>query len=148
MYLRFEAECVHWYTNMKEGIDHSTTNFNALQRYIKGELPVSARPWITYNHLLIPSAYPGNTWFLFLVDFQKWKFHIYDCSHTIHTSEEIKARAEPVMTIVESLLIAAVIFSIKPSLRKHRNKHMKLKIIPYLPCQKNGPNSGVFFSNT
>ncbi|XP_022889096.1 uncharacterized protein LOC111404535 [Olea europaea var. sylvestris] len=138
MDFRFENECVHWYTTIKQGATASVNNFQALEQYTKGELPTFAQPWITYNYLLIPVAYPGNSWFIFLIDFEKWKFQVYDCSHNIHTPDAIKLHAAPVLDVVQSLLIATDIFLGKPNLRKHRNKRMNLEIIPYLPCQNNG----------
>ena len=134
---QFEEECcqqMRWHMEYNQRGESEGTR---LQCYVNGTLPVAGRSWMGCKYLLIPSAYPGNECYLFLVNIPEWKFYIYDCSNNVHTLDAIKTHAEATCTVVQTLL-QCLPLSTRRDIKKHIDDPMKMEIIPYLPCANNG----------
>ncbi|XP_022842314.1 uncharacterized protein LOC111365962 [Olea europaea var. sylvestris] len=68
---QFEEECcqqMRWHMEYNQTSESDGTR---LQDYVNGTLPIAGRSWMGCKYLLIPSAYPGNECYLFLVNIRE-----------------------------------------------------------------------------
>lgn len=136
----FDGECERhliWQNSVTQGIATSTQpNHQVLHQYVSGVLPVGGIPWMKCNYLLIPSSTPVNNWYLYVVDMRGWKFQIYDCSHNIHTPDQLRQGAKSTFKLVQGLVVSSGMLHVRDELRKFSKKNMKMQIMA--PCTNNG----------
>lgn len=113
-------------------------NFPVIMQYINGTLPTAGRSWLRCKYLLIPYSYPGNTWYLFLVNIPQWKVEIYDCSNNVHTPDQIRAHSRTVIDLTRGILMTVRFENYRRYIKKTPDRPLAIDIKQYHPAVHNG----------